>query len=94
MAKLSFGGTNPVLFHLIVRLPGGRKKVIRFPELLAGAIPAGHMPQEIKPGLGDGLVEAGSARLPGSKHFDFSVNHVRAAYDKNIHELIRKFLQH
>ena len=93
MAKLSFGGTNPALFHVIVRLPTGNHKVIRFPDLLAGLIPSEHVPRELIPGLGDALVTAESARLSGGKHHDFPANHVKAAYDKKIHELILYFLR-
>ena len=92
MAKLSFGGTNPALFHVIVRLPVGNHKVVRFPDLLAGAIPAGHAPRELTPGFGDGLVSAESAKLPGSKHYNFPANHVKAAYNKDIQQLILDFL--
>lgn len=92
MRKLSFGGTSPALFQAIVSLPGGRHKTIKFPDLLAGIIPAGHFPRELTPGFGDGLVTAHSARLAGSQHYDFPVNHVKAAYDHKIHEIIRTFL--
>jgi pimeloyl-ACP methyl ester carboxylesterase len=91
--KLSFGGTSPALFQLIVRLPADNHKIIRFPDLLASAIPSEHLPRELTPGLGDALVSAESARLSGSTHRDFPDNHVRAAYDRKIHEIIVDFLQ-
>lgn len=93
IAKLSFGGTNPALFHLIVRLPSGSHKVIKFPDLLAGAVPSGRLPKELTPGLGDALVSAESANLRGGSHYDFPVNHVKAAYEKEIHKRIVDFLQ-
>jgi len=93
MAKLSFGGTNPALFHVIVRLPAGNHKVVRFPDLFAGAIPLKNTPRELIPGRGDGLVSAESAVLPCSRHYDFPANHVKSAYDKNVHEIILNFLQ-
>ncbi len=92
LKKLSFGGTNPALFHLILRLPAGNHKIIRFPDLLASAIPSEHLPRELTPGLGDALVSAESARLSGSIHHDFPDNHVRSAYDRKIHEIIVDFL--
>ena len=92
LGKLSFGGTSPALFQLIVRLPAGNHKIIRFPDLLVSTIPSGHLPSELTPGLGDALVSAASARLPGSIHHDFPDNHVRAAYDYKIHTIIRDFL--
>ena len=93
LRKLSFGGTNPALFQLIVRLPAGNHKIIRFPDLLASAIPSEHLPRELTPGFGDALVSAESARLSGSIHHDFPDNHVRAAYDRKIHKIIVDFLK-
>ena len=90
--KLSFGGTSPALFQVIVRLPSGNHKVVKFPDLLAGAIPSGHLPRELTPGLGDALVSAESAELSGSKHYNFPDNHVKAAYDNTIHSIILDFL--
>jgi pimeloyl-ACP methyl ester carboxylesterase len=92
LKKLSFGGTSPALFQLIVRLPAGNQKIIRFPDLLASAIPSEHLPRELTPGFGDALVSAASARLSDSIHHDFPDNHVRAAYDRKIHEIIVDFL--
>jgi pimeloyl-ACP methyl ester carboxylesterase len=92
LRKLSFGGTSPALFQLIVRLPNDSYKTIKFPDMFAGPIPSGHLPKELTPGLGDALVSAKSARLSGSKHYDFPDNHVRAAYDQNIHKVILEFL--
>jgi hypothetical protein len=92
LRKLSFGGTSPALFQLIVRLNNDIYKTIKFPDMLAGPIPSGHLPKELTPGLGDALVSAKSARLLGSKHYDFPDNHVRAAYDHNIHKIILDFL--
>jgi len=92
LKKLSFGGTSPALFQLIVRLPADNYKIIKFPDLLASAIPSGHLPRELTPGAGDALVTAKSAKLPDSKHYDFPDNHVRAAYDHNIHKIILDFL--
>jgi hypothetical protein len=92
LRKLSFGGTSPALFHFSVRLNADTYKVIKFPDMLAGPIPSGHLPAELTPGLGDALVSARSARLSGSKHHDFPDNHVKAAYDHKIHTIVRDFL--
>jgi pimeloyl-ACP methyl ester carboxylesterase len=92
LKKLSFGGTSPALFQLIVRLPSDNCKIIKFPDMLTGPIPSGHLPRELTPGLGDALVSAKSAKLSGSKHYDFPNNHVRAAYDHRIHTIILDFL--
>jgi pimeloyl-ACP methyl ester carboxylesterase len=90
--KLSFGGTSPALFQLVIRLPSGKQKVVKFPDFLSGVIPQGHLPRELTPGLGDALVSAESAKLAGSKHYNFPDNHVKAAYDNNIHNIILDFL--
>ena len=92
MRRLSFGGTSPALFQVVIRLPAGNRKIVRFPDLLAGAVPSGHLPRELTPGLGDALVSAESAKLSGGKHYNFPDNHVRAAYDNNIHTIILDFL--
>lgn len=93
LKKLSFGGTSPSLFKVMLRLPNSELKIIRFPDFLAPVIPEEHLPKELTPGLGDALVAAESAILSGSKHFDFSDNHVKAAYDKKIHQKILEFLR-
>ena len=92
LKKLSFGGTSPALFQLIVRLPSNNYKIIRFPDMLTAPILSGHLPRELTPGLGDALVSAKSAKLSGSTHYDFPDNHVRAAYDHRIHTIILDFL--
>jgi len=93
MPTLSIGGTNPVLFHMYLKLPRGNHKEIKFPELFVGSVPSGHMPKELIPGLGDGLVTAESANLGSGNHYNFSDNHVKTAFDKNIQALILDFLQ-
>ncbi|UCD65468.1 MAG: alpha/beta fold hydrolase [Deltaproteobacteria bacterium] len=92
MRKLSFGGTSPALFQLKINLPGENHRIVKFPDLFAGVIPAGHLPKELTPGLGDALVSAESAKLPGSKHYNFPANHVKAAYDNKIQSKILNFL--
>ena len=90
---LSFGGTSPSLFQLVIRLPAGRQKIIKFPDMLCWAVPSAHLPIELTPGFGDALVSAKSARLSGSRHYDFPDNHVRSAYDHELHEIIADFLK-
>lgn len=92
LKKLTFGGTSPALFQLIIRLPGDNYKIIKFPDMLTGAIPSGPFPKELTPGLGDALVSAASAKLKGSRHYNVPANHVRAAYDRKIHKIIMDFL--
>jgi len=93
LRRLSFGGTSPSLFQLVIRLPAGRQKIIKFPDMLCRAVPSERLPEELTPGHGDALVSAKSARLSGSRHYDFPDNHVRTAYDHKIHEIIVDFLK-
>jgi len=93
LERLSFGGTSPSLFQLTIRLPAGKCKIIKFPDMLCRAVPSEHFPKELTPGFGDALVSAKSARLSGSRHYDFPNNHVRSAYDRKIHEIIVDFLK-
>jgi len=90
---LSIGGTSPALFQFMLQLPGENHKVVRFPDLIAGVVPASHLPGELTPGLGDALVSAESAKLWGGKHYNFPDNHVKAAYDPKIHAIILDFLK-
>jgi pimeloyl-ACP methyl ester carboxylesterase len=90
--KLTFGGTNPALFRIMIGLPGNNSKVIKFPDMLSGLIPSDRLPNELTPGLGDALVTAASSKLPDSIHYDFPDNHVRAAYDQKVHKIILDFL--
>ena len=90
--KLSFGGTSPALFQLILRLPAKNYKIIKLPDMLVGAIPSVHLPHELTPGLGDALVTAESAKLSGSIHHNFPNNHVKSAYDKEVQKMILAFL--
>lgn len=92
LRKLSFGGTSPALFQIALRLPAKNHKVIKFPDMLVRAIPSVHLPKELTPGLGDALVSAESAKLSGSRHYDFPNNHVKSAYDKEIQKIILEFI--
>ena len=67
--SMSIGGTNPSL----KKLPGG----LSIPDSLALLMPRASVPDEIKAGLGDGLVSAAQARLPyADEHLDFDASHV------------------
>ena len=92
LPTLSFGGTSPALFQLDVNLPGNFRKIIKFPDLLVGAVPGNRLPRELTPGLGDALVTAESATLPNGRHINLPDNHVKAAYNSRMHTLVRDFL--
>lgn len=79
---ISAGGTNPALFKI-----GG----FSFPELLLRALPDEAVYEELKAGKGDGLVSAGSSRLPGARgHLDFPVNHLTVLFDSGAREALLK----
>jgi pimeloyl-ACP methyl ester carboxylesterase len=90
---LSFGGTSPALFQVYYKFNQHTDFIaLKFPDLLVRAIPAEFLPQELTPGSGDALVSSKSSRLTGSKHYDLPVNHVKAAFDVNIHNTVLSFL--
>jgi hypothetical protein len=64
---------------------------VKFPNLLAGLIPSGHLPRKLTPGLGDARLSAKSAKLSAAKYYNFTGNHVKASYDKKIHGIILDF---
>lgn len=77
---ISVGGTNPDLIRPI--LPG-------LPELLARVVPGWIIPEEMKEGMGDGLVTAASSRLPfADEHRDFPVNHAAILFDRRVRDYI------
>ena len=90
---LSFGGTSPALFKIFYKLNQNNTfTALGFPDLLVRAIPPVFLPQELTPGLGDALVSSKSSKLTGSTHYDFPVNHVKAAFDASIHNTVLNFL--
>jgi len=92
--SLSFGGTDPVLLRLYLRLNSRNKwRELPLPDLLLKAVPRKALPPELVSGRGDALVTAQSARLPGARHLDFHLNHVHAAFSHAIYCEILKFLE-
>ncbi len=92
--KLSFGGTDPVLFKLYIRINSSDKwNVLPFPDLLLRAIPSKRLPQELKAGSGDSLVSAKSAILSDGQHYNFSLNHVGMSFDAKVQDTIVDFLK-
>lgn len=77
---ISFGGTTPDLIRL-----GGLSLL----EVFARVLPDIVVPEEIRPGLGDGLVSASSAVLPyADRHTDFPLNHVAMLFDAGVNEAV------
>jgi pimeloyl-ACP methyl ester carboxylesterase len=93
LRKLSLGGTEPALFHLYLRATSDSPwKAIVFPEFLLKAVPSTRLPAELTPGLGDGLVSARSAILPGACHSDLDCNHVGLAFEPRAQQALLDFL--
>lgn len=71
---LSAGGTDPSLFTVA--------GLLSFPDGLISLLPKRAVPEEIKPGKGDGLVSLKSSVLPfADEHLEFHVNHAAMLVD-------------
>ncbi|MDA8168535.1 MAG: alpha/beta fold hydrolase [Nitrospiraceae bacterium] len=79
--SISAGGTDPHLFSVMG---------MDFPGVMGKILPAGKiLPDEIRPGRGDGLVSARSAIYPhAEEHLDFPVNHVEVVLDKRVRQAL------
>jgi pimeloyl-ACP methyl ester carboxylesterase len=77
---ISAGGTNPNLLDAISA---------SLTEMIVRVLPDQLVPEEMRPGCGDGLVSAASARLPyADEHRDFSVNHAAILFDKDVRSFV------
>jgi len=102
MRCLTMGGTSPTLFGFYrwkAKTEDGKRlqypeEVISFPGALEKIIPSGLFPDELKKGLGDGLVTADSSRLDwADEHHNFPLNHARMLYDRRVRETIINFIE-
>lgn len=65
------------------------EKLFSIPELLEKIVPEKLFPEEMKSGLGDGLVSLESARPPyAGEHFAFNVNHAGILFDEGVRAMI------
>lgn len=61
------------------------QRVFGIPDIFEKLIPSGRLPDEMKKGLGDGLVSIGSSRLDwADEHYDFWVNHAEILFDREV----------
>ncbi|MDA8387222.1 MAG: alpha/beta hydrolase [Nitrospiraceae bacterium] len=80
--SVSAGGTDPRFFNLLG---------IGFPEALEKIAPGWAVPDEIKDGLGDGLVSAESAVCPHAReHLNFHLNHAETVFDREARAALLK----
>ncbi len=83
---VSVGGTDPDLLRALA---------VPVPKLLAGVVPEKMFPQELRDGLGDGLVSAASSVLPyGDEHQNFPLNHASVVFDRRVRDLIIRTVLH
>lgn len=76
----SVGGTDPDLLRALA---------VPLPKLLAGVVPEKMFPEELRDGLGDGLVSAASSVLPyGDAHRNFPSNHASIVFDRAVRDFI------
>lgn len=82
---VSTGGTNPDLVRIMD---------ISIAELFQKVMPDSLIPEEMKAGLGDGLVSAASSELPYALHHtNFHANHVSILFDKDARAYISESVQ-
>jgi pimeloyl-ACP methyl ester carboxylesterase len=78
---LSVGGTSPVLFSV----PG----LSSLPAALGRILPDRAVPEEMRRGMGDGLVSAKSAVLPFAReHLNFPLNHAAVIVDRVVRDAV------
>lgn len=108
----TFGGTNPTFTRLYIlqydkasytkKEKGFEWKVIAkeifsIPDILSGLTPKGLIPEELRPGEGDGLVSIRSAHLKCSdERHNLPLNHAMILIDpevkKRVLEILKKFV--
>lgn len=96
---ISIGGNDPTLVSAYMAVAdetsgdsNGLKRskykpqrVFGIPDIFEKLIPPGRLPDEMKKGLGDGLVSIDSSRLDWSdEHYAFGVNHAEILFDKEV----------
>ncbi len=81
----SVGGTNPTLFSIYN---------FSFPDVLEKLIPENLYPEEMKKGRGDGLVSAGSSKIPWChEHYNFDLNHAEILFDNSVRDVLGKIIE-
>jgi pimeloyl-ACP methyl ester carboxylesterase len=82
---VSMGDTNPDLLRAVS---------VSLPRLISRVLPKNVIPEEMKEGMGDGLVSAASSVLPyADEHLNVNVNHGSILFDKEVRRLIIKTVE-
>lgn len=107
----TFGGTNPTFTRLYLleydktsymKKEGGfewkaiSREVFSIPDILSSITPASFIPEELRPGKGDGLVSIKSAHLEWSdEKYNLPLNHASILVDpgvkKRVLQILRRF---
>lgn len=103
---ISVGGTNPTLFSLYrwrwysVKEGDSNRWFLRpvelfsIPDIFGKVIPENLYPEEMKKGIGDGLVSAESSRIPWSnEHYNFDLNHAELLFDEGVRNTLLKGIE-
>jgi len=84
--RLSTGGTSPQLLTI--------PRLFSFPGSLEKLLPGTVLPNEMKQGLGDGLVSAESSIMPhADTHLNFDVNHAEMVVSPDVRRAILERLR-
>lgn len=102
VSYMTIGGTDPVLFSVYRwREAEGKGKssapllipdeLFSIPFIFKKIIPMKIYPEELKKGLGDGLVSVFSSALPWEhEHYTFELNHAEILFDKVVRDTVLK----
>jgi len=103
---ISIGGTDPTLFRLYKwhwdSVQEGKsfrwllqpEELFSIPEIFHKVIPNKLYPEEIRKGIGDGLVTAASSKIPWcDEHYNFNLNHAQVLFDKDARDLLVKAIE-
>jgi pimeloyl-ACP methyl ester carboxylesterase len=77
---VSVGGTNPDLLRAVS---------ISLPDLIGRVLPDAVVPEEMREGMGDGVVSAASSVLPyADEHLNVHLNHGALLFDNEVRSLV------
>lgn len=62
--------------------------------MLEKLIPENLYPEEMKKGRGDGLVSAGSSKIPWChEHYNFDLNHAEILFNNGVRDVLGKIIE-
>ncbi len=82
---VSVGGTNPDLLRAVS---------VSLPQLIGRLLPEAAVPEEMREGMGDGLVSAASSVLPYAvEHVNVHANHGSILFDRQVRRLVMRTVE-